>query len=132
MNTEQQTNSQPLKGTMQKGLMQQFNHQNIFDVDTSNFKWVSLKDLYNTDPQAKHKVLGLFTNKGGKYGPEPVAIIDGFLVNLPRHLVDTVQQMLDSDEIVQYIKDGHVAFTIYQYHSSKYNRDAYSVEWLDI
>lgn len=127
MNNEQQTNSQSLKR-----LLQQFNHQNIFDVDTSNFKWVSLKDLYNTNPQAKHKVLGLFTNKGGKYGPEPVAIIDGFLVNLPRHLLDTVQQMLDSDGIVQYMKDGHVAFTIYQYHSNKYNKDAYSIEWLGI
>ena len=29
------------------------------------------------------------------------------------------QQMLDSDEIVQY-------------HSSKYNKDTYSIEWLDI
>lgn len=127
MNNEQQLNNQPLKG-----LMQQFNHQNIFDVNTSNFKWVTLKKLYDTDPQAKHEVLGLFTNNGGKYGTEPVAIIDGFLVNLPRHLLDTVQQMLDSNEIVQYIKDKHVAFTIYQYHSSKYNRDAYSIEWLDI
>lgn len=127
MNNEQASVNSPLKG-----LMAQFNRQNIFDVDTSNFKWVNLKTLFDTDPKAKHKVLGLFTNNGGKYGTEPVAIIDGFLVNLPRHLLDTVQQMLDDDDIVQYIKDGHVAFSIYQYHSSKYNRDAYSVKWLDI
>lgn len=115
-----------------KGLMQQFNHQNIFDIDTSNFKWSTLREMFDANPNGQYKILGLFTNKGGKYGTEPVAIIDGFLVNLPRHLLDAVQQMLDSDEIVQYIKDGHVAFTIYQYHSSKYNRDAYSIEWLDI
>lgn len=128
MNNEQATNTNsPLKG-----LMKQFNNQNIFDIDTSKYKWISLKALYETAPKENHKVLGLFTNNGGKYGIEPVAIIDGFLVNFPRHLLDTVQQMLDSDEIIQYIKDGHVAFSIYQYHSSKYNKDAYSVEWLDI
>lgn len=125
MNNEQQNVSL-------KGLMQRFNHNNIFDVETSGFKWVDLKTLYDTDPEKQYKVLGLFTNNSGKFGTEPVAIVDGFLVNLPRHLLVAVQQMLDSDEIVQYIKDGHCGFKIYQYHSSRYNKDAYSIEWLDI
>ena len=121
-----------IPGTPLKGLMQQFNHNNIFDVDTTGYSWVDLKKLFDTDPEKQYKVLGLFTNNGGKCGTEPVAIINGFLVNLPRHLLDAVQQMLDSNEIVQYIKDGHVAFKIYEYHSNKYNRDAFSIEWLDI
>lgn len=125
MNNEQQNVSL-------KGLMERFNHNNIFDVETSGFKWVDLKTLYDTDPEKQYKVLGLFTNNSGKFGTEPVVIVDGFLVNLPRHLLVAVQQMLDSDEIVQYIKDGHCGFKIYQYHSSRYNRDAYSIEWLDI
>ena len=125
MNNEQQNVSL-------KGLMQRFNHNNIFDVETSGFKWVDLKTLYDTDPEKQYKVLGLFTNNSGKFGVEPVAIVDGFLVNLPRHLLVAVQQMLDSDEIIQYIKDGHCGFKIYQYHSSRYNKDAYSIEWLDI
>lgn len=113
-------------------LMSRFNHNNIFNVDTSNFKWVNLKTLYNTNPNKVYKVLGFFTNTKGKFGTEPVAIVDGFLVNLPRHLLDTVQQMLDDNEVIEYIKAGHVGFTIYQYHSNNYNRDAYSVTWLDI
>ena len=125
MNNEQQNVSL-------KGLMQRFNHNNIFDVETSGFKWVDLKTLYDTDPEKQYKVLGLFTNNSGKFGVEPVAIVDGFLINLPRHLLVAVQQMLDSDEIIQYIKDGHCGFKIYQYHSSRYNKDAYSIEWLDI
>lgn len=125
MNNEQE------KATL-KGLMQRFNHNNIFDVETSGFKWVDLRTLYDTDPEKEYKVLGLFTNNSGKFGTEPVAIVDGFLVNLPRHLLVAVQQMLDSDEIIQYIKDGHCGFKIYQYHSSRYNKDAYSIEWLDI
>ena len=128
MNNEQQS----VSSTPLKGLMQRFNHNNIFDVETSGFKWVDLKTLYATDPEQQYKVLGLFTNNGGKFGTEPVVIVDGFLVNLPRHLLVAVQQMLDSDEIIQYIKDGHCGFKIYQYHSSRYNRDAYSIEWLDI
>lgn len=126
-------NEQPvLQSAPLKGLMQRFNHNNIFDVETSGFKWVDLKTLFDTDPEKQYKVLGLFTNNSGKFGTEPVAIVDGFLVNLPRHLLVAVQQMLDSDEIVQYIKDGHCGFKIYQYHSSRYNKDAYSIEWLDI
>ena len=125
MNNEQQN-------TPLKGIMQRFNHNNIFDVETNNFKWVDLKTLYNTDPEKGYQVLGLFTNNSGKFGTEPVAIVDGFLVNLPRHLLVAVQQMLDSDEIIQYIKDGHCGFKIYQYHSNRYNKDAYSIEWLDI
>ena len=121
-----------IPGTPLKGLMQRFNHNNIFDVETTNFKWVDLKTLHDTDPEKQYKVLGLFTNNSGKFGTEPVAIVDGFLVNLPRHLLVPVQQMLDSDEIIQYIKDGHCGFKIYQYHSSRYNKDAYSIEWLDI
>ena len=121
-----------IPGTPLKGIMQRFNHNNIFDVETNDFKWVNLKTLYDTDPEKQYKVLGLFTNNSGKFGIEPVAIVDGFLVNLPRHLLVAVQQMLDSDEIIQYIKDGHCGFKIYQYHSSRYNKDAYSIEWLDI
>ena len=113
-------------------LMGKFNHNNIFNVDTNNFKWVDLKTLYDTDPNKVYKVLGFFTNTKGKFGTEPVAIVDDFLVNLPRHLLDTVQQMLDDNEVIEYIKAGHVGFTIYQYHSNSYNKDAYSVTWLDI
>lgn len=116
-----------------RGLMSKFNNSNIFGVDTSNYKYVNLKTLYETDPKAKHKVLGFFINTKGKYGSEPNAIIENnLIVNLPRHLLDTVNEILDNNEYVQYTKDGHVGFSIYQYHSSKYNRDAYSVTWLDL
>lgn len=114
------------------GLMQKFNHNNIFDIDTSKFKWVNLKTLFNTDPKKVYKVLGFFTNSKGKFGTEPVAIIDGFMVNLPRHLLDTIQEMLDDNQVIDYIKAGHVGFNIYEYHSNTYDKDAYSVTWLDI
>lgn len=115
------------------GLMSRFNNTNIFGIDTSKYKYVNLKTLYETDPNAKYKVIGFFINSKGKYGAEPNAIIENnLIVNLPRHLLDTVNEILDSNEYIQYIKDGHVGFSIYQYHSNKYNKDAYSVTWLDL
>src|SRR5699024_11522809 len=66
-------NNQP---TVKGGLMSRFNHNNIFDVDTKDFKWVDLKTLINTDPDKIYPLLGLFT-KGSKFGKEPDAIIDG-------------------------------------------------------
>ena len=114
-------------------LMSKFNNTNVFGIDTSDYKYTNLTTLYNTDPDTKHKVLGLFINTKGKYGAEPNAIIENnLIVNLPRHLLETVNELLDDDRYIDYIKAGHVGFTIYQYHSSKYNKDAYSVTWLDL
>lgn len=114
-------------------LMSKFNNTNVFGIDTSDYKYTNLTTLFNTDPDAKHKVLGLFVNTKGKYGAEPNAIIENnLIVNLPRHLLETVNELLDDDRYIDYIKAGHVGFTIYQYHSSKYNKDAYSVTWLDL
>lgn len=130
INLEQ--NVQPSEQPM--GLsMSRFNNTNIFGIDTTGYKYVDLKTLYETDPQAKHKVLGFFINNKGKFGPEPNAILENKMIaNLPRHLLDTVKQLLDDNRYAEYIKDGHVGFSIYQYHSNRYDRDAYSVTWLDL
>ena len=110
-----------------------FNNNNVFGIDTTNYKYVNLNTLYDTDPTAQHKVLGFFVNSKGKFGAEPNAILENnLIVNLPRHLLDTVNQMLDDNRYIEYIKEGHVGFTIYQYHTNKYNKDAYSVTWLDL
>lgn len=108
-------------------------NNNVFGIDTTNYKYVDLNTLYDTDPTAQHKVLGFFVNSKGKFGAEPNAILENNLIaNLPRHLLDTVNQMLDDNRYIEYIKDGHVGFVIYQYHTNKYNKDAYSVTWLDL
>ena len=118
---------------IKQGLMSRFNNTNVFGIDTTNYKYVGLKELFNTDPNAHYKVLGFFVNSKGKFGPEPNAIIENkLIVNLPRHLLETVNELLDDDKYIEYIKQGHVAFSVYQYHSNKYNKDAYSVTWLDI
>ena len=127
----QDINLENKQSVVKGGLMSRFNHTNIFDVDTKDFKWVNLETLYNTDPDKTYTLLGLFT-KGSKFGKEPDAIIQGYKVNLPRHLLDTVEDILDDDQVVEAIKDGKVGFKVYKYHSNTYNKDAYSVTWLDL
>ena len=127
----QDINLENKKPVVTGGLMARFNHTNIFDVDTKNFKWVNLETLFNTDPDKTYTLLGLFT-KGSKFGKEPDAIIQGYKVNLPRHLLDTVEDMLDDNQVIEAIKAGKVGFKVYSYHSNTYNKDAYSVTWLDL
>lgn len=127
----QDINLENKQTTVTGGLMSRFNHTNIFDVDTKNFKWVNLETLFNTDPDKTYTLLGLFT-KGSKFGKEPDAIIQGYKVNLPRHLLDTVEDMLDDNQVIEAIKAGKVGFKVYSYHSNTYNKDAYSVTWLDL
>lgn len=114
------------------GLFGKLNKQNVFDIDTKNYKWVKLEELYNTDPTKKYVLQGVFTSKKSKFGTEPVAIIQGFLVNLPRHLLDDVNNILDNDDMIGAIKQGKAGFEIYSYHSTTYNKDAYSINWLDM
>lgn len=127
----QDINLENNQSAVKSGLMSRFNHTNIFDVDTKNFKWVNLETLFNTDPDKTYTLLGLFT-KGSKFGKEPDAIIQGYKVNLPRHLLDTVEDMLDDNQVIEAIKAGKVGFKVYSYHSNTYNKDAYSVTWLDL
>ena len=125
-------NEEPVNKPMSLSVAK-FNNNNVFGIDTTNYKYVDLNTLYDTDPTAQHKVLGFFVNSKGKFGAEPNAILENNLIaNLPRHLLDTVNQMLDDNRYIEYIKEGHVGFTIYQYHTNKYNKDAYSVTWLDL
>lgn len=127
----QDINLENKQSAVKGGLMSRFNHTNIFDVDTRDFKWVNLEILFNTDPDKTYTLLGLFT-KGSKFGKEPDAIIQGYKVNLPRHLLDTVEDMLDDNQVIEAIKAGKVGFKVYSYHSNTYNKDAYSVTWLDL
>lgn len=127
----QDINLENKQSVVKGGLMSRFNHTNIFDVDTRDFKWVNLETLFNTDPDKTYTLLGLFT-KGSKFGKEPDAIIQGYKVNLPRHLLDTVEDMLDDNQVIEAIKAGNVGFKVYSYHSNTYNKDAYSVTWLDL
>ncbi len=102
-----------------------------FKVDASNFDFINLESLYTKNGEnARYQLLGVYVNKKGRFGAEPVAIIDGFKVNLPKHLLDDVQVILDNDQAVQAIIDGHLGFEIEPYENARGR--FYSIHWIDL
>ena len=92
-----------------------------------NTPFVKLKDLPVGTVQTVRLV---YINTKGNYGEEPVAVTDKAIVNLPKHLVDTVKAMIDDDEAVEAINAGQVGFKPYEYDGK--NGHGVSVEWVDI
>lgn len=104
---------------------------NPFKVDASKFDFINLESLFNKDGEnTKYKLLGVYINKKGRFGAEPVAIIDSFKVNLPKHLLDDVQLILDSDEMVLAILEGRLGFQIEPYTNAR--GKFYSIHWVDL
>ena len=118
------------------GLMNKFNESRPFsDVDTTGLNYMNLGDLFEQFGEDHvYHLKGLFINPKGKFGSEPVAILENCLVNLPRHIVEAVQEMLDDDEVIKAIRADKVGFKIYSY-TNKYSKGKgkfCGVEWLDL
>ena len=102
-------------------------------IDSKDFEYFSLKDLYEKDPENLVYVLrGLFINtkNNSEYGNSVVAILQDKFVNLPSHMEDEVREMLKDDQDVADIKAGIVGFNIRTYESHK--KECYSVSWVDL
>ena len=113
------------------GLMGRFNKGGIdWGVDTKALNYMKLSELSVGETR---KIQGVFINSKGNFDAHPVAISDGVLIDLPSHQTDTVKEILESPEVVEAIKAGHVGFTVRSYDSDKFGKkDCRSVEWIDI
>lgn len=111
-----------------------YNHGVRFDyIIPANTPFIGLASLYSESGQGTVYTLhGLYINRKSKYGDAPVAIIDGYLVNLPKHLLDTVKTMLQDDEFIDSVNAEKVGFTIYTYTVKNSNDLRYSVNWVDL
>lgn len=94
-------------------------------VDNPDYK--SLKELYKNGDVALF-VGGLFVNTKSKFGDSPVAVCDGFNVNLPNHLLETVKEMINDDDVVELANKGDLAMEIYEYETKKWGK-SYSVNF---
>lgn len=105
-----------------------------FNIDTDGWDYKKLSDLYDDDSDAIHVVQGLYINKKSQYGAAPVAICEGYCVNLPGHLTEEVEDILASADDVSDIKAGKVGFSIYTYDKmvGKKNKVCYSINWEDL
>lgn len=119
------------------GIISKYNKGNVFGgIDTSKMEFKTLAELYRTNGSEKiYKVKGLFISTKSKFGPSPVAITEDCLVNLPKYMVDEVDDILKDFEVIDAIKHDKVGFIIRPYTNS-YSRQSgktfYSITWLDI
>ena len=94
-------------------------------------QYVSLEDLYNKNPDQIYDVKALYINTKSKFGDAPCVAIDPvIIVNLPKHLLETVKEMIDDNECVDAINNNEVKFKIYSYKDKTFNKTCYGVEWL--
>lgn len=107
------------------------NYSNQFKVDANMFDTTNLETLYLKDGEGRvYKLLGVYINKNAQFGGKPIAIINGYKVYLPKHLLHNIQSILDSKEMIQSIIDGKLGFKIEPYETLKGR--FYSVKWLDL
>lgn len=103
-----------------------------WEVNTEGFEFVNRANAYKEEPDAVHTVKGLYINKKGNFGDHPVAICDGYFLDLPENLLDDVKEILHSEEDIQEIKSGKVGFKIEEYQSEKFKKTCYGIRWVDI
>ena len=109
-----------------------FNKGNKFTFKPADdAQYVSLEVLYNKNPDQIHDVKALYINTKSKFGDAPCVAIDPvIIVNLPKHLLKTVKEMIADDECVAAINNNEVKFKIYSYRDNTFNKTCYGVEWL--
>lgn len=109
-----------------------FNKKNLsteWGIDTKEFDFYKPKDI---ELDKVHKLYGLFVTKGGKYGDNASAILEDKFVNISQSYLEEVKDILADEDAIQYIKDGHAGIIFSKFHSDKYDKDGYSVEFVDL
>ena len=113
-----------------------FNTEKLFNIDTADFEYHSLEELTEQpgdEPEDRvYVVRGIYINKKSLYDPSPVIALDDCYVNFPAHLLDVCQEMMSDRAAVDAINEGHCGFRVTKYHQKRFNKDCYSVEWIDL
>ena len=113
-----------------------FNTEKLFNIDTTDFDYHSLEELTEQpgdEPEDRvYVVRGIYINKKSLYDPSPVIALDDCYVNFPAHLLDVCQEMMSDRAVVDAINEGHCGFRVTKYHQKRFNKDCYSVEWVDL
>lgn len=94
------------------------------------FTYSSLHDLYNNNgADFVYDIRAMYINKKSKFGESPIIATSNELVNFPKHLTDTVKEMLTDSEVIDAINNHVFGFQIYTYTDGE--NVYYSVNWVD-
>ena len=102
-----------------------------FNAEISNLSFVKLEDLYKEAPTKEYVLTGLFINKKSKFGDRPYVATPDFLVDLPNGMLNTIKEMISEPMVVEAINNGQCGFKVVTYHSNRYNKECYTVEFVD-
>lgn len=141
--------------TMAFSIAKKYNKEKLFNINTEDFEYVSLEDLYKeaeqritltndemenyADPEdvadevesTVFQVRGIYINTKGMFDDAPVVALDSAYVNLPAHLTPICKEILADPQAIAAINAGRVGFTIYTYQKPQYHKTCYSVKWVD-
>lgn len=96
-----------------------------FEYDNEKEReYIKLGEL---DMSKTYPIEALFINTKGKFGDQGVIISSDYIVNLPNHLTEMIEDMRQDDEMVEAINDRLFDFEIYEFESKKYNRKSHSI-----
>ena len=96
-----------------------------FEYDNEKEReYIKLGEL---DSSKTYPIEALFINTKGKFGDQGVIISGDYIVNLPNHLTEMIEDMRQDAEMVEAINDRLFDFEIYEFESKKYNRVSHSI-----
>lgn len=102
-----------------------FKYQMPEDADFKN-----LKDLYTENGKDYvYPLMGMYISTKGYFGEQAIALCPKYFVNLPKHMNDTVKEMLDDEELISTINNGNVFFRIVEYVPKNYDKKCYSIHF---
>ena len=103
-----------------------------FDYEmTDKHEYRTLEELFKENVETIYIVKMFYTNKKSMYGENEVVVTDDYIINLPKHLTEKVEEIINNEEYLQLIREGKFAFNIYEYEytQGKQVHKAYSVNW---
>lgn len=111
-------------------ILDKYNKKPLFEYDkTKEREYTNLHNLYNHFGKDKvYVVHALFVNTKSRFGDSPIIVTSDFMVNAPKHLLETVKQMMSDSELVKLINSRKVGFKVYSYRGK--NGSGFSVEWV--
>ena len=115
----------------------QWEYEPDYDTsDASNYR--KLEEVYD-DPDTVYEVRGCFINPKTNYNSKitrkkeaAVLILDDFMVNVPDHQIMAVKHILEDEEACDAIDRGECGFKIRKYHQTEYDKDCYSITFVNI
>lgn len=110
-----------------------FNRERKFTVDTSDFEYRSLRELYaENGADYLYLLKGLYIGTKSLYDPEvPIVATDECYVNIPVFQLDEVKEILADPMAVKAINNDQAGFRIEEYEQKRYGATCYKVVWCD-